>query len=153
MQTATYTLETWGEDQAVRYIDDMEEICQRLAENALLGRACDYIRPGLRRMESGRHVIFYRTHAYSQIGMGNGFQLLPYAKGKEAQASLISRTEQIFSLIKEQARLQTEYQRWKATNPGGEAMGLRIQIGAVHQQYLALLTPEEREQEPRFVLE
>jgi plasmid stabilization system protein ParE len=28
--------------------------------NAQLGRACDYIKPGLRRMESGRHVIFYR---------------------------------------------------------------------------------------------
>jgi hypothetical protein len=65
----------------------------------------------------------------------------------------MSRTEQIFSLIKEQARLQTEYKRWKAANPGVKAMGLRIQIGAVHQQYLALLTPEEREREPPFALE
>jgi toxin ParE1/3/4 len=68
MQIATYTLETWGEDQAVPYIDDVEESCRRLAENAHLGRACDYIKPGLRRMENGRHVVFYRTHAYSQIG-------------------------------------------------------------------------------------
>jgi hypothetical protein len=32
-------------------------------------------------------------------------------------------------------------------------MGLRIQIGALYQQYLALLTPEERESAPPFSLE
>jgi hypothetical protein len=31
--------------------------------NPALGRACDYIRPGLRRMEHGRHVVFYRQAA------------------------------------------------------------------------------------------
>ena len=34
-----------------------------LADNPALGRTCDDVRPGLRRMESGRHVVFYREDA------------------------------------------------------------------------------------------
>ena len=34
-----------------------------LAGNPMLGRACDHIRPGLRRMEYGGHVVFYREDA------------------------------------------------------------------------------------------
>jgi len=30
-----------------------------LADNPNLGRACDFIRPGLRRLEHGRYVVFY----------------------------------------------------------------------------------------------
>ena len=60
IEIGTYTLETWGEDQAIRYLDELETCCRLLSDNPNLGRACDYIRSGLRRMESGRHVIFYR---------------------------------------------------------------------------------------------
>jgi len=31
-----------------------------LADNPALGRSCDYIRPGLRRLEHDSHVVFYR---------------------------------------------------------------------------------------------
>jgi len=55
-----YTLRTWGERQAVVYIDGLEACCQMLADNPALGRICDDIRPGLWRMEHGRHVVFYR---------------------------------------------------------------------------------------------
>jgi toxin ParE1/3/4 len=55
-----YTLRTWGEEQTVHYINDLEICCQALADSPGLGRACDDIRPGLRRMEHGRHVVFYR---------------------------------------------------------------------------------------------
>jgi len=55
-----YTLRTWGETQTVRYIDDLEECCQMLADNPALGRECGEVRAGLRRMERGRHVVFYR---------------------------------------------------------------------------------------------
>jgi toxin ParE1/3/4 len=55
-----YTIRTWGVDQAVRYIDDLEACCRMLDANPALGLVCDDIRPGLRRMERGRHVIFYR---------------------------------------------------------------------------------------------
>jgi len=58
-----YTLRTWGEDQTVHYLDDLEACCQMLADNPALGRSCDDIRPDLRRMERGRHVVFYRQDA------------------------------------------------------------------------------------------
>jgi toxin ParE1/3/4 len=31
-----------------------------LADNPELGRVCDHIRPGWRRLEHARHVVFYR---------------------------------------------------------------------------------------------
>jgi len=55
-----HTLRTWGEDQTVRYPDDLEAGCHKLAGNPALSRSCDEIRPGLRRMELARHVVFYR---------------------------------------------------------------------------------------------
>ena len=55
-----YTSRTWGEVQTGRYIGTLEECCQLLAGNPGLGRTCDGIRPGLRRMEQGKHVVFYR---------------------------------------------------------------------------------------------
>lgn len=57
---ADYTLREWGEEQTVRYVEGIEACCQLLADNPAIGRSCDYIRPGLHRMESGSHVIFYR---------------------------------------------------------------------------------------------
>lgn len=59
-EIALYTLETWGEKQAIRYINDLEICCRKLAENPALGRTCDDVRPGLRRLKSAKHVVFYR---------------------------------------------------------------------------------------------
>ena len=61
LSIGTYTLRTWGTDQTIRYLDDLEACCQILADNPALGRPCDEVRPSLRRMEHGRHVVFYRT--------------------------------------------------------------------------------------------
>jgi toxin ParE1/3/4 len=58
-----HTLRTWGEAQAVRYLNELEACCQMLMDNPELGRACDDIRPGLRRMESGKHIVFYRRQS------------------------------------------------------------------------------------------
>ena len=63
LSIADYTLRTWGEDQTIRYIDDLESCCQMLADDPVLGRVSDDVRPGLRRMEHGRHVVFYREVA------------------------------------------------------------------------------------------
>jgi toxin ParE1/3/4 len=60
---AEYTVNQWGEAQAILYLDALEACCQQLAASPLLGRTCDDIRPGLRRMEQGKHVIFYRVTA------------------------------------------------------------------------------------------
>jgi toxin ParE1/3/4 len=50
----------WGEIQTDRYIRQLEDCCQLLADNPALGRQCDEIRSGLRRMKQGKHVVFYR---------------------------------------------------------------------------------------------
>jgi toxin ParE1/3/4 len=65
LEIGAYTLRTWGEEQAARYIDDLEACCKMLARTPALGRSCAdiHIHPGLRRMERGRHVIFYRQEA------------------------------------------------------------------------------------------
>jgi len=55
-----YTLRTWGKAQAARYLGELEVCCQMLAANPVLGRPCDDVRPGLRRLEHGKHVVFYR---------------------------------------------------------------------------------------------
>lgn len=60
LEIADYTLRTWGEAQCDRYLQRLEQSCQRLADHEVLGRPCDEIRPGLRRREEGKHVIFYR---------------------------------------------------------------------------------------------
>lgn len=58
-----YTLETWGAEQADRYLSEIEACCQRLAENAEMGRSCDEIRRGLRKMLHRKHVVYYRSEA------------------------------------------------------------------------------------------
>ena len=63
MNIGSYTLRTWGDDQADRYLGDLEDCFQQLADTPGLGRQCDEIRPGLRRLEHGRHVIFYCQQA------------------------------------------------------------------------------------------
>ena len=55
-----FTLREWGKSQAARYIAELETCCQMLADNPALGRPCDHVRPGLRRHEHGKHVLFYR---------------------------------------------------------------------------------------------
>jgi toxin ParE1/3/4 len=58
--TGEYTLRTWGRAQTTRYLADLEVFCQTLSDNPSLGRPCDNVRPGLRRIEHGKHVVFYR---------------------------------------------------------------------------------------------
>ena len=58
-EIAVYTVRAFGETQAIRYIDQLEQSCRRLACRPRLGRVCDYILPGLKRFERGKQVIFY----------------------------------------------------------------------------------------------
>ncbi len=63
MDIGAYTLQAWGEGQTIRYLDGLETCCWHLAANPESGRRSDHIRPGLRRMEHARHVVFYRVEA------------------------------------------------------------------------------------------
>jgi toxin ParE1/3/4 len=60
LNIGAYTCQTWGAAQAERYLEALERCAKLLAGNPSLGRPCEWIRPGLRRFEKGRHVLFYR---------------------------------------------------------------------------------------------
>jgi toxin ParE1/3/4 len=57
---AAYTIRTWGEAQAARYLDRLEAMSRCLVDLPGRGRRCEHIRPGLWRIEEGRHVLFFR---------------------------------------------------------------------------------------------
>jgi len=58
---ADYTVGTWGQEQAHRYLDSLETCFNRPAKAPHFGRSCNRIRPGYRRIEHGKHVILYRA--------------------------------------------------------------------------------------------
>lgn len=60
-EIADYTLETWGEEQAYRYVDGLEACFHLLAESPGIGRAYDHLRSGYRRLEHSKHIVFYRV--------------------------------------------------------------------------------------------
>jgi toxin ParE1/3/4 len=60
VDVADYTLDTWGMEQTLRYLDGLEACFNRIAETPRIGRRCDRIKPGYRRLEHERHVIIYR---------------------------------------------------------------------------------------------
>ena len=57
---ARYTQETWGQIQRNKYLAALDKCFHRLAENPRVGRSCDEIREGYRKLHEGRHVVFYR---------------------------------------------------------------------------------------------
>jgi toxin ParE1/3/4 len=60
IEIGAYTVEAWGEEQALSYLDSLEHCFGQLASLPEMGRPCDRIRPGYRRIEHQKHVIFYR---------------------------------------------------------------------------------------------
>jgi toxin ParE1/3/4 len=49
-----------GQSPSRRYLGELEVCCQTLSDNPALGRLSDEVRPGLRRLEHGKHVVSYR---------------------------------------------------------------------------------------------
>jgi toxin ParE1/3/4 len=60
LEIGAFTLKQWGPDQVRRYLAKLDECCKQIAEMPTMGRTANEVRPGLRRIEHGRHVIFYR---------------------------------------------------------------------------------------------
>ncbi|MFO1202203.1 MAG: type II toxin-antitoxin system RelE/ParE family toxin [Tabrizicola sp.] len=54
-----YSAETWGVDQADRYVDDIRNVCVSLASGGRSGRRVD-VRDGYLKYPVGRHLIFFR---------------------------------------------------------------------------------------------
>ena len=55
-----YTMDTWGQEQVSKYLSQLEQRFEWLAENPQLGKKRDDVKEGYRSYPEGRHVIFYR---------------------------------------------------------------------------------------------
>lgn len=58
---ARHTQARWGVAQRNAYLRGIDQAFRSLAENPVLGRACDEIRSGYRKLTHGRHVIYYKA--------------------------------------------------------------------------------------------
>jgi toxin ParE1/3/4 len=55
-----FTADTWSEEQAERYVDDLIDAMEALAADPTRGRTAHELSIGLRRHRCASHVIFYR---------------------------------------------------------------------------------------------
>ena len=60
-----YTAETWGAEQADRYVRQIAATCADLATGRKQGRSIEDIRAGYLKCAAGAHVLFYRV---SRVG-------------------------------------------------------------------------------------
>jgi toxin ParE1/3/4 len=63
----TYTLETWGRAQAVKYLDGLEELVANLAQTPGLGKTRDDIEKNLIVFPYEKHLLFYRKEQHGII--------------------------------------------------------------------------------------
>jgi toxin ParE1/3/4 len=62
-QIAEYTWNTWGQRQLARYMRELDDCFERIQKNPLIGRDCASIRPRFRRIEVGKHTVFYQIES------------------------------------------------------------------------------------------
>lgn len=55
-----YTAQNWGEAQAVRYIRDIQTVCEGLTTGETVSRSIDSIRAGYRKSACGSHMVYYK---------------------------------------------------------------------------------------------
>jgi len=54
-----YTVKKWGSQQALQYIDGLEELAQTLADNPDIGVKSDAIHEGLLSFLYRQHILYY----------------------------------------------------------------------------------------------
>jgi toxin ParE1/3/4 len=59
-----YTRQTWGAEQADRYVDRLTEAFEILARAPESAPACDHIREGYRHRRVERHVVYFKIAPY-----------------------------------------------------------------------------------------
>lgn len=55
-----YTVQRWDVEQAEEYLRGLQHAIERAAANPRVGRSCDEIRPGYRKLAAGSHTLYYR---------------------------------------------------------------------------------------------
>jgi toxin ParE1/3/4 len=62
-----YTFRTWSRTQANRYVAQIYEVCQKIADNSAIGKLRYDIDEKLYALLSGKHIIFYRVASPNEI--------------------------------------------------------------------------------------
>jgi toxin ParE1/3/4 len=62
-----YTCERWSDDQAEKYVREIQRAIELVADNPLIGRPCEEVRAGYRRHSVGSHTLYYRLAASDLI--------------------------------------------------------------------------------------
>lgn len=60
----THTRQQWGVEQANRYVDILTAAFAELVRSPKIAPACDHVRPGYRRRNVERHIIYFRITTY-----------------------------------------------------------------------------------------
>ena len=60
VEIGTYTLARWGTTQTEKYLNQLEDCCRMIAQNPRVGRPWRETPLRIRRLEQGKHVIFYQ---------------------------------------------------------------------------------------------
>ena len=58
---ADYTVDQWGQSQALAYVSELRQAIELLATTALRHPLYDHVYPGLRRKRSSMHHIYFLT--------------------------------------------------------------------------------------------
>jgi len=64
---AKFTQSRWGVRQRNAYLKEIDQVFRSLAENPLMGRPCDEIREGYRKLPHGAHVIYYKQPSEHEV--------------------------------------------------------------------------------------
>ena len=56
-----YTCRRWDVEQADEYLRELQSAIDRAVVNPRIGRVCDEIRPGYRKLAAGSHTLYYRV--------------------------------------------------------------------------------------------
>ena len=64
---ARFTQSRWGVRQRNAYLKEMDQIFRSLAENPQMGRPCDEIREGYRKLPHREHVVYYKQPTEDEV--------------------------------------------------------------------------------------
>ncbi len=60
-----YTYKKWGQNQANRYLDLLEESCSKIHRDKALWKTFDSIREGLKSLKCEHHYIFFKHNEHN----------------------------------------------------------------------------------------
>ena len=62
-----YTCQRWSDGQALTYVREIQRAIELVADNPLIGRSCEEVRPGYRRHAVGSHTLYSRLGARGDL--------------------------------------------------------------------------------------